>query len=240
MANASFSKDMDNSAQSAFSHLRKSLRLIAYLLLCTAILLIAAGRINWSVAWVYFGLYLALMLIMVLILRNYGATDLSGWSKSQSSGWDLVLSNLYNLSNPITLFITGLDVGRLGLSPSMPFWFHLAMLVFIVIAFGLVTWAMKTNIFFFNTDITQVHHEQYVITSGPYKLIRHPGTVGMIILSLALPLSFGSLWGLIPGGFLVLTFILRTTIEDRILQEDLEGYREYSKRTKFRLFPGVW
>jgi protein-S-isoprenylcysteine O-methyltransferase Ste14 len=240
MANDTFSKDMDNSAQSAFSHLRKPLRLLAYLLLCTAILIIAAGRINWFAAWVYFGLYLTLMLIMVLVLRNYGATDLSDWSKSQTSGWDLVLSNLYTLSNPITLFIAGLDVGRLGLSPPMPIWVHLAMLVFMVIAFGLIAWAMKTNIFFLNTDITQVYPEQYVIANGPYKLIRHPGTFGMIILSLALPLSFGSLWGLIPGGFLVLTFIMRTTIEDRILQEDLEGYREYSRRTKYRLIPGVW
>jgi protein-S-isoprenylcysteine O-methyltransferase Ste14 len=114
------------------------------------------------------------------------------------------------------------------------------MLVFIVIAFGLVTWAMKTNIFYSNDDITQVYPEQYVITNGPYKFIRHPGTIGMIILSLALPLSFGSLWGLIPSGFLLLTFIVRTALEDRILQEELEGYREYSQRTRYRLFPGVW
>jgi len=240
MANDLFSGNMDNSAKSTFSRLRKLLRLLGYLLLCTAILLIAAGRIGWSMAWIYLGLYLTFMLIMVFVLRNHEVTDIPGWSKSQTRGWDLVVSNLYNLSNPVTLFIAGLDVGRLGLSPPMPFWVHLAMLVFIVIAFGLVTWAMKTNIFYSNDDITQVYPEQYVITNGPYKYIRHPGTTGMIILSLALPLSFGSLWGLIPSGFLMLTFIVRTALEDRILQEELEGYREYSQRARYRLFAGVW
>jgi protein-S-isoprenylcysteine O-methyltransferase Ste14 len=114
------------------------------------------------------------------------------------------------------------------------------MLAILITAFGLVTWAMGNNIFYSNHDITQIYPGQYVISTGPYGFLRHPGNAGMIILSLALPVSFGSLWALIPGGFLGLTFVIRTALEDRILLADLDGYRDYSHGVRYRLIPGIW
>ena len=239
MANDFFSGNLGSSSRSPSSQ-NKLLKLLAYLLLCTAILLISAGRIDWPMAWIYLGLYLTILLIMVLVLRYQKRSEIPGWGKSLAGGLDLVWSNIYNLSNPITLFVAGFDIGRLGLSPPISLWVRFIMLAILIAAFGLVTWAMGNNIFYSNNDITQIDPGQYVISTGPYGFLRHPGNAGMIILSLALPVSFGSLWALIPGGFMVLTFVIRTALEDRILQEDLDGYRDYSHRVRYRLIPGIW
>jgi len=78
------------------------------------------------------------------------------------------------------------------------------------------------------------------VDSGPYKLVRHPGNLGNLILNLATPLMLASRWSWIPAGFSILLTILRTNLEDRMLSEELPGYAEYVQRTHARLFPVVW
>jgi protein-S-isoprenylcysteine O-methyltransferase Ste14 len=76
--------------------------------------------------------------------------------------------------------------------------------------------------------------------SGPYKIVRHPGYVGMGLSALAIPLILGSWWALIPGGIAAALIIIRTALEDKTLQAELPGYVEYTKQTRYRLIPGVW
>jgi len=59
-------------------------------------------------------------------------------------------------------------------------------------------------------------------------------------LALAMLLALGSLFALIPAGFIVGLFILRTSLEDKTLQEELPGYKEYAQKVRYRLIPGVW
>ena len=77
-------------------------------------------------------------------------------------------------------------------------------------------------------------------TGGPYKYMRHPGYVGFIVINLATPLVLGSLWALIPGAIIAVLFIIRTALEDSTLQKELEGYKEYVEKVKYRLIPGIW
>ncbi|MBE3086692.1 MAG: isoprenylcysteine carboxylmethyltransferase family protein, partial [Bacteroidetes bacterium] len=79
-----------------------------------------------------------------------------------------------------------------------------------------------------------------VATSGPYKYVRHPGYVGFIVLNLATPLILGSIWALIPAAILSILFIIRTSLEDRTLRNELEGYKEYAQKVQYRLIPGIW
>jgi len=79
-----------------------------------------------------------------------------------------------------------------------------------------------------------------VITTGPYKYVRHPMYVGAVIFFFCIPLALGSLYALIPGLLLVILIIIRTSFEDKMLHKELEGYAEYAKRVKYRLFPRVW
>jgi protein-S-isoprenylcysteine O-methyltransferase Ste14 len=57
---------------------------------------------------------------------------------------------------------------------------------------------------------------------------------------LGLPLALGSWWALIPGGLLALLFVVRTALEDRMLRDELPGYLAYTRRTCYRLIPGIW
>ena len=86
----------------------------------------------------------------------------------------------------------------------------------------------------------QKEREHQVATTGPYKIIRHPGYVGFILMSLATPILLGSLYGLIMSVFVVVILIIRTTLEDRTLKNELTGYLEYSKKVKYRLIPFIW
>ena len=55
-----------------------------------------------------------------------------------------------------------------------------------------------------------------------------------------MPLALGSLWALIPAILLCPFLVLRTVWEDQTLQEELSGYKEYARRVRYRLVPGVW
>ena len=79
-----------------------------------------------------------------------------------------------------------------------------------------------------------------VTTGGPYRYVRHPAYTGTIAFELATPIMLGSLWALIPGVLAAGLFAIRTALEDRSLQRELEGYTEYARRVRYRLLPGLW
>ena len=70
--------------------------------------------------------------------------------------------------------------------------------------------------------------------------MRHPGYIGVIVVHLATPIMLGSLWALIPAGIVACLMVVRTALEDRTLQDELDGYRAYAKRVRYRLLPGIW
>jgi protein-S-isoprenylcysteine O-methyltransferase Ste14 len=79
-----------------------------------------------------------------------------------------------------------------------------------------------------------------VVTTGPYRIVRHPGYLGAILGALATPLMLGSAWTFVPAGLVGVLFAVRTELEDRTLRRELQGYEAYAKRTRFRLVPWVW
>jgi len=79
-----------------------------------------------------------------------------------------------------------------------------------------------------------------VITTDPYKYIRHPMYAATIVLFFCLPIALGSFYTLIPGVLLTVTMVIRAHLEDKTLHRELEGYVDYAQKTKYRLFPGIW
>jgi protein-S-isoprenylcysteine O-methyltransferase Ste14 len=88
--------------------------------------------------------------------------------------------------------------------------------------------------------IIEIDEEQKVITTGLYSMIRHPMYLGVLIMYLPTPLALGSYWGLIPMAFLPVSLVFRILNEEKVLSENLEGYREYCLKTKYRLIPYIW
>ncbi len=99
---------------------------------------------------------------------------------------------------------------------------------------------MVRNKYFSTFLRIQKDRDHKVVTGGPYQWVRHPGYAGVILASIALPISLGSLWALVPAILGACGFVIRTFLEDRILMEELNGYREYAHSVRFRLLPGIW
>jgi len=75
---------------------------------------------------------------------------------------------------------------------------------------------------------------------GLYRFVRHPGYVGAIFYSITTPIMLGSLLALIPMFIDLILIVMRTYLEDKILQKELNGYIEYAYKVKYGLLPGVW
>jgi protein-S-isoprenylcysteine O-methyltransferase Ste14 len=99
---------------------------------------------------------------------------------------------------------------------------------------------MKENTFLSRVVEIQEDRGHTVVTTGPYKVVRHPMYVGAIALLFAIPLALGSIYGLIPAVLMTIAFILRTSLEDKTLHAELQGYLDYAQQTKYRLLPGIW
>jgi len=78
------------------------------------------------------------------------------------------------------------------------------------------------------------------VENGPYRIARHPGNFGNIILNIATPPMLASRWAWIPAGLGIVVIVIRTALEDRMLRRDLPGYVAYAERTRNRLIPGLW
>ena len=103
-----------------------------------------------------------------------------------------------------------------------------------------VNWAMIVNTHFEATVRIQKDRDHKVISEGPYRLVRHPGYLGAILWAIGIPMILGSFYGYIPSVVAIILFIIRTFLEDKTLQDELDGYYDYSKKVKFRLLPGIW
>ena len=79
-----------------------------------------------------------------------------------------------------------------------------------------------------------------VVSSGPYRWMRHPGYAGALLTYLATPFWLDSRWTFLPVIFIAIVLGIRTSLEDKTLQAELEGYREYARRVRYRLLPGIW
>lgn len=103
-----------------------------------------------------------------------------------------------------------------------------------------IPWSMAVNPYHERTVRVQEDRGHEVVKSGPYAMVRHPMYAGVIVQSLAAPLILGSFWSYIPIAMTILTIVIRTSLEDRMLRKELPGYQDYTKTTQFRLVPGLW
>jgi protein-S-isoprenylcysteine O-methyltransferase Ste14 len=203
----------------------------------------SSGRLDWGMAWVYVGLTTSFSLGSRIIMRWKTPELIAERGKfSQKEGikpWDKVLMPLGIIVATFMLIVAGLDK-RFDWSPNLPLLLHITAFVITALGYSLSTWATLVNRFFSAVVRIQRDRGHTVVSSGPYRLIRHPAYAGGVVTSLATPLLLGSLWALIPAALAVCLLIVRTALEDRTLQEELEGYHDYATGVRYRLLPGVW
>lgn len=208
------------------------------------ILFLTAGRLNWVWGWVLLGTIAAFLgahpLILVPINPELLAEREKGiWSEGVKV-WDRWIAALGAGVFPIISWVVaGLDA-RFHWTATIPLGYHLLGLLLTVLGYGLFLWAMACNAFFSEGVRIQEERGHTVATSGPYRIIRHPGYLGACLAQSVTPLLLGSIWALIPSLITVSLYILRTYLEDQTLMVELPGYKEYANQTRYRLMPYVW
>lgn len=131
-----------------------------------------------------------------------------------------------------------MDGGRFQFS-HVPSGLYIASYVMFVCSLVLIYWSMWANRFFSTNVRIQSDRGHSVIQTGPYRFIRHPGYLGMIIMWISIALVLGSLLALFPAVTVMIILTVRTSLEDRVLQRELPGYSAYTRKVRFRLFPGI-
>lgn len=220
---------------------KRMVQVVATFLLLAVVLLISAGTLDWPMAWAYLGVYLGILAVnaFVVLPRQPEMVAERSRIKEDIKGWDRVLGILIGIPTLGMLVVAGLDK-RFGWSPEYALVIYLVALLLAALGQLLFSWAMASNKFFSRAVRIQIDRGHTVESGGPYQYVRHPGYVGMITSLLAAPLVLGSLWALIPAGMAAGAYVIRTALEDRTLQEELEGYKDYVYKVRYRLLPGVW
>lgn len=213
-------------------------QVIGQFLFIYAVLFITSGRLDWVWLWAYVGMGICLLAFNSRVVPREVAAE-RGQPGEGVKPWDRTLAGLGALATLGVLILSGLDE-RFGWSPPLGTAVHLFGLVLLVLGQLLFTWSMVSNPFFSTLVRIQMDRGQTVASGGPYRYVRHPGYVGYITFTLATPLIFGSLWALVPAVITCVLLVIRTALEDRTLRDELEGYKEYSQRVRYRLLPGIW
>jgi protein-S-isoprenylcysteine O-methyltransferase Ste14 len=228
------SEDMDRAVAARMR------QVIGQSVLIVALLFVGSGNWRWAWAWIYVLLSLCLLAVNARVLpRELMAERGAGHRRENVASWDRAISLLVGLTMLVVLVVCGLDE-RFGWSPPLPLAVHLLGAAGFVLGQLLFTWAMASNVFFSTMVRLQAERGQTVASGGPYRYVRHPGYTGYVIAGLGNAVLLGSLWGLVPAAVVGVGMIVRTALEDRTLQEQLEGYKEYAQRVRYRLVPGIW
>ncbi|WP_331373126.1 methyltransferase family protein [Sinorhizobium chiapasense] len=208
-----------------------------------AVLFASAGTLAWPAAWIYLAVMLALSLIAGLMLARHDPAllkeRLSAPIQKDQPFADKVLLTI------ILLFLFGsfafmaLDAVRFGWS-SVPPWVQGVGAMALLLSIWFNYWTFRENSFAAPVVKIQKERAQSVVTTGPYRYVRHPLYASALIFVAGSSLLLGSWWGL--GAVLVLLVLLaiRIRIEEKALRTGLAGYDAYAARVRYRLVPFVW
>lgn len=154
--------------------------------------------------------------------------------------WDKRLLGAISLINIVTFAVAGMDSGRFRWSGPVPVWVAVAGVVLMLAGQIIFAVAKRQNAFFSSTVRIQEERGHRVCDTGLYRIVRHPGYLGMLMMMLAFPLVMESYVAFVPTVLSVGALVARTSLEDRFLAEELPGYTEYAVNTRWRLVPGIF
>jgi protein-S-isoprenylcysteine O-methyltransferase Ste14 len=204
---------------------------------CAAIVILGLSGL-WLDAWLwaYIAVFAACGLYPTLRLSDELAQERF---RPPEPGADRVPLKAIRLFGLLHVVVAALDVGRWQLA-EVPAPVRAVGLVGMAVSVSLVFRAMIANHFFSPVVRIQRERGHHVVDRGPYAVVRHPGYVGMIAAIPFSGLALGSWIGFAIALAYSLLIVRRVVFEDTFLQSNLDGYRAYAARVRYRLIPGVW
>lgn len=202
-----------------------------------ALIFLPAGTFSYFNGWLLMGILFVPMFLagIVMMFKNPDLlkSRLNAKEKQREQSLVVKLSGL--------MFLAGFIVAGLGVRFH---WYVLPMGVVVgaavvfLVAYLLYAEVLRENTYLSRT--IEVQENQKVIDTGLYGIVRHPMYAATLLLFLSMPIVLGSVYAFVI--FLAYPFIIAKRIkhEEKFLEEELDGYRDYKRKVKFRLIPFVW
>ncbi len=222
---------------------RMLLIIVAEFLVVIGLLFIPAGTVAWIAGWVFVALLCGITLLVVrMLVRNDPELlqeRMSSPLQRNQPLWDKVLLPVLMLLFIAWLILMPLDAVRFGWS-DVPVWLQVLGALGIMLSFYGMYLVYRENAYLYPVVKLQEERGQIVVTTGPYRYVRHPMYASGLVLFPATDLLLGSWLGLLLSPVLMALIILRTALEDRMLRDGLAGYAGYARTVRYRLVPRVW
>lgn len=223
---------------------RTIVQMLVFILLVPFLPLLITWNWSWWEAWIYALIgVLGFVVSRILVARRHPdliAERAKFMQHEDIKPWDSVLARLVGLGGGLIPLVAGLDARYNWSGMEFGLTEKIIALVFILVGFAFGSWALMENRFFSGVVRIQKERGHHVVSTGPYAWVRHPGYAGALLVYWFTPFLLDSLWTFLPVVALTITLIIRTELEDRTLQKELPGYKEYAQKTRFRLLPGIW
>lgn len=222
--------------------IKQIIKAALFITVLCALLFGVSGNISWAGGWVFLGVFSICSIINMIVMSRHNPELLQERMQpgSNAKSWDRVLAPLMaGVCPALIVVVAAIDVRFKG-AALFPIVFVAAAVACAAAGYALMTRAMMSNDFFSALVRIQSDRGHRVTTQGPYRFVRHPGYVGMLMFAVATPFMLGSYWALIPAAANLCVGILRTSLEDRTLHSELDGYSAYARAVPYRLLPGIW
>lgn len=216
------------------------LSLAALAVVMGLLLFVPAGTVRYWQAWVYLSIFIGAAALTTLYLMRKDpallARRMSGGPTAETRPVQRLIMLGASISFLALLVVPALN-HRFARS-AVPLGAVVAGDVLVVVGFYLIFLVYRENTF--TSATIEIAENQKVISTGPYAVVRHPMYASASLYLLGTPLALGSYWGLIPIVVMVPFLIWRLFDEERLLADNLPGYRDYQRQVRHRLVPFLW
>jgi len=221
---------------------RLLLRFSVGLILAVALVFVPAGSLRYWQGWAWLAaLFIPVSFFFVYLYQHDRPLLERRMKMKEEAGGQKLVQILASLIFFPAIVLAAFD-HRFGWSRThlrpVALWLTLLALLLIIGSFFLIFWVMRVNSFASRT--IRVETGQTVVSTGPYRFVRHPMYSALGIFYIFTPLALGSSIALPCFVLLIPVFIYRLLNEEKVLRQELPGYAEYCLRTRSRLIPFVW
>jgi protein-S-isoprenylcysteine O-methyltransferase Ste14 len=219
------------------------LEVLAEFAVFAALLFVCAGTLLWPAGWAFLALFFGFALAIVLWLARKEpellAERMSSPMQSGQPLWDKVFVVAVMVLFVAWLILMPLDAVRFGWS-EVPEWLQILGALGVVLSFYIMFLTFRENAYLALVVKVQQERGQSVVSSGPYRYVRHPMYASTLLFFPGSALLLGSWWGLLLCVVLLGLLVWRIPLEERMLENGLDGYDEYARKVRYRLIPRVW
>lgn len=206
-------------------------------LLIGLLILIPAGTYNYWQVYLYLAvIIIPMMLVLLFFIKNDPRFLERRTRTKEKEKQQKIIQFVFSFFFFSGYIISGLDK-RFGWS-DIPTNIVVLADIFVLLGYILVFFVFKQNSY--ASRIVEVEKNQQVISTGLYAYVRHPMYIGIIIMFIPTTIALGSYWGVIPMLTIPLAMVLRILNEEKVLRNELTGYKEYCQKTRYRLIPFIW